>query len=309
MSNDIVTLVQKQKDFFCPAVADNAVLWEKESQFAIQLFQANDYLAKAALGNPTSAQNAIINVAAIGISLNPALKHAYLVPRSSKQNGKYITNVCLDISYMGLLHLAMESGSILWGQARVVRANDTFEITSLGTEPVHKYNPFAKDRGDIVGAYCTVKTSTGDYLTETMSIDEIYDIRARSESFKKGYGPWISDLIEMIKKTVVKRANKYWPKVERLSNAIEYLNTVNGEGFEQEPVLRHYSENEIKKLEEEQEDEFTAKVNTMIEGIIKCQSIEKLKAEFKEAFIFTRGHKMQKDVQAAYNERKEALNV
>lgn len=309
MSMDIIELVNKQESFFVPAVSDNSVTWQKESQFAIQLFQANDYLAKAALGNPTSAQNAIINVAAIGVSLNPALKHAYLVPRSVKKNGKYISNVCLDISYMGLLHLAMESGSIMWGQARIVRANDTFEIVSLGAEPKHSYNPFAKDRGDIVGVYCTVKTSSGDFLTETMTIDEVYDIRARSESFKKGYGPWVSDTEEMIKKTVIKRANKYWPKVERLSNAIEYLNTVNGEGFEQEPVLQHYSEKEINKLEKEQESEFMTKVNTMIESIEKCQSIEKLKAEFKEAFIFTKGHKIQKNVQAAYNKQKELLNV
>ena len=64
MSN-IVEFVQQQEQFFAPAVTDNAVTWQKESQFAIQLFQANDFLAKTALNNPTSAQNAIINVAAI----------------------------------------------------------------------------------------------------------------------------------------------------------------------------------------------------------------------------------------------------
>jgi recombination protein RecT len=38
-------------------------------------------------------------VAAIGITLNPASKLAYLVPRDGM--------VCLDISYMGLLHRAV----------------------------------------------------------------------------------------------------------------------------------------------------------------------------------------------------------
>lgn len=308
MSDDIVSLVQSQKGFFCPAVIDNSVIWEKESQFAIQLFQANDYLAKAALSNPTSAQNAIINVAAIGISLNPALKHAYLVPRSVKKNGKYVSNVCLDISYMGLLHLAMESGSILWGQAVIVHEKDDFKLTGLGNLPHHNYSPFG-DRGEIIGAYCTVKTSHGDYLTECMSISDIYDIRARSESFKKGYGPWVSDTGEMIKKTVVKRANKYWPKVDRLSNAIEYLNNENGEGFEKEPVMPHYSESEIKQLEKEANDNFVDEVSALIEGMRNCENIESLKGIFAKAYTKTKGHALQKDVQAMYNEMKGKLNV
>ncbi len=113
---NIVEFVQHQEPFFNDAAAaDAAISWKKESQFAIQLFQANDYLAKTALANPISAQNAVINVAAIGVSLNPALKHAYLIPRGGR--------VCLDISYMGLLNLAIESGSIMWGQAVIVHEN------------------------------------------------------------------------------------------------------------------------------------------------------------------------------------------
>lgn len=298
MSN-IVEFVQQQEQLFAPAVTDSAVTWQKESQFAIQLFQANDFLAKTALNNPTSAQNAIINVAAIGISLNPAMKHAYLVPRKG--------NVCLDISYMGLMHLAMESGSILWGQAVIVHEKDDFKLTGLGNLPEHNYSPFG-DRGQIVGAYCTVKTAQGDYLTECMSIDEIYSIRNRSESYKRNSGPWVTDAGEMIKKTVVKRANKYWPKVERLSNAIEYLNTVNGEGIEKEPVMPHYSEKEVNKLEQQQKNEFEDKVNEALEKMELCESFEKLKSLFQEAYLMTKGNPLQKNVQSEYTKHKARLN-
>lgn len=299
MSN-IVEFVQQQEQFFIPAVTDNSVTWQKESQFAIQLFQANDFLAKTALSNPVSAQNAIINVAAIGISLNPAMKHAYLVPRKG--------SVCLDISYMGLLHLAMESGSILWGQAVIVHEKDEFKLNGLGNLPEHNYSPFG-DRGSIIGAYCTVKTSQGDYLTECMSIDDIYSIRNRSESYKRGSGPWVTDAGEMIKKTVVKRANKYWPKVERLSNAIEYLNTVGGEGIEKEPIMPHYSEQEVKKLEQQQHDEFAKKVDEEIEKMGLCESFEQLKSVFQNAYIMTKGDPLQQKVQAEYAKQKEKLNV
>lgn len=124
---NIVEFVKQQEPLFMGALSAEVVSWQKESQFAIQYFQKNDFLAKTALSNPTSAQNAIINVAAIGISLNPASKLAYLVPRDGM--------VCLDISYMGLLHIAMESGVILWGQAKLVHANDTYESNGLDKAP------------------------------------------------------------------------------------------------------------------------------------------------------------------------------
>ena len=79
--NDLVTLVNNQQPFFSNVLTTDEVNWKKESQFAIQAMTTNDFLGKVALENPVSVQNAIINIAAIGISLNPALKHAYLVPR------------------------------------------------------------------------------------------------------------------------------------------------------------------------------------------------------------------------------------
>ena len=164
MSFSIVEFVKQQEPFFSGAVTDQSVTWAKESQFAMQLFQKNDFLTKTAMNNPVSAQNAIINVAAIGITLNPASKLAYLVPRDGM--------VCLDISYMGLLHLAQATGSIKWGQCKLVYSNDTYESNGLDTAPTHKYNAFG-DRGAVVGGYCTVKTPDGDYLTEEMSLAEI----------------------------------------------------------------------------------------------------------------------------------------
>lgn len=72
MSLTLVDFVKQQEPLFIKAATDERMVWAKESQFAIQLFQNNDYLAKVAFQNQTSTQNAIINVAAIGISLNPA---------------------------------------------------------------------------------------------------------------------------------------------------------------------------------------------------------------------------------------------
>lgn len=218
---NIVEFVGQQAGLFSKALTDQAISWQKEQQFAIQAFQKNEFLEKTARNNPASAQNAIINVAAIGITLNPAAKLAYLVPRDGA--------VCLDISYMGLLHLAQVSGAIQWGQCKLVHQGDTYESNGLDKAPTHRYNAFG-DRGPVVGGYCTVKTAQGDYLTEEMSLAEIQAVEASS---KAKNGPWKNWWDEMARKTIVKRASKYWPRCERLDHAIDHLNTDGGEGIDQ----------------------------------------------------------------------------
>lgn len=197
----------------------NRVEWESEKNFAIQQIYKNDYAVSVAQQNPVSVQNAVRNIAAIGLSLNPALKHAYLVPRDGAIN--------LEVSYMGLMHLAQDTGSIAWGQCKIVHMNDKYINRGLSVEPTHEYQSFG-DRGAIVGVYCVVKTKDGDYLTHEMDITDVYAIRERSKAFKSGKSsPWKTDEKEMIKKTCVKQASKYWPKVEvdnRLDTAIHVLN-------------------------------------------------------------------------------------
>lgn len=232
MSNkQIATIINDQRDQFITVNVDPTIEFAREAQFAMQIMENSTYMTGICRQNPNSLKNAIINVAAIGISLNPASKLAYLVPRKGA--------VCLDISYMGMMHLAQATGAILWGQANLVREGDTFELNGIAGEPVHKHNPFDKERQTrpIVGAYVVIKTDSGDFLTECMSATEVYSIRDRSEAWKaykkdnSKLCPWNTDEGEMIKKTVVKRAAKYWPRRTRLDQAIHHLNTDGGEGF------------------------------------------------------------------------------
>lgn len=230
MSNILATI---QEDIYSTRerfekMAGGAMNFEREAGFAVQVITSNDYAMRVAMDNRQSVINAVTNVAAIGISLNPAKKQAYLVPRDGK--------ICLDISYMGLLDLAIQSGSVMWGQAELVYEQDRFELQGFDHPPVHNRNPFAKDRGAIVGVYVVVKTRDGDYLTSCMSLDEVYDIRDRSIAWKAWISkqkkcPWVTDEGEMIRKTVIKRAYKLWPKTDRLDQAVHFLNTEGGEGL------------------------------------------------------------------------------
>ena len=238
MNNDLIACQQdisQTEERFTKVMSENVspVNFKKESEFAMQLLEKNNFLVSTARRNPTSLKNAIVNIASIGLSLNPAERHAYLVPRDGM--------VCLDISYMGFCQLATEAGSIDWVQAKLVHRNDSFETSGLSKEPLHNFNPFG-DRGECVGVYCVAKLKTGEYLTEIMSIGDCHSIRDRTsawkafESGKAKSCPWFTDEGEMMKKTVIKRAVKLWPKInmDRLNNAIHVVNEHEGIDFDQE---------------------------------------------------------------------------
>lgn len=231
MSNAIALItgdIYGARDAFEAVLTDRSIKFDREAEFAIQIITQSDYAMKLAQSNRQSVINAVTNIAGIGISLNPAKKQAYLVPRDGK--------ICLDISYMGLLDIATATGSIKWAKAAVVYSNDQFALAGFDNPPQHQFNPFSKDRGEPVGVYVVVKTADGDYLTEAMSVDEVNEIRDRSSAWrawidKKKSCPWVTDWSEMAKKTVIKRAYKTWPKTDRLDQAIHHLNTDGEEGL------------------------------------------------------------------------------
>lgn len=194
----------------------NLVIYQKEAMFALQALERSEPLRNCA---PASVRNSIINVASVGLSLNPTTQYAALVPRKSV--------ACLDIMYRGMVKLATDSGSVRWVKAVLVHANDEFEYCGVDQRPHHKLDPFATvaARGEIVGGYTIAKLSQGDVLIDTMSHEDFTRVRACS---KAKDSPWVEWFDEMCKKTLIKRASKLWPQSERLARGIEILNEHEG---------------------------------------------------------------------------------
>ena len=253
--------IAKAKDKFTEInKVNNLVNYDKEAMFAMQAIKNNNYLMKIANDAPSSLRDAVINIAAIGLSLNPAEKLAYLVPRGGK--------ACLDVSYMGLIKLATDTGSILWARAELVHENDHLNYKGATEKPeISIDKPF--DRGPVVGVYCVAKTKEGDYLAGIMSKAECYAIRDRSESGKKGKGPWFTDEGEMMKKTIIKRESKTWPKTdktERFDHAIEVINEHEGIDFSAHKICG-VPLDEFVPLEEIDEDKIKALYTASLELI------------------------------------------
>ena len=191
-----------------------AIVFKKEALFAMQAIKNSEWLQKC---DRSSIQDAVINVASIGISLNPAEKLAYLVPRDNR--------ACLDISSRGLVKLATDSGNIQWAKSVLVYEDDTFKFHGFEIMPTHDSHPFKKNRGEIIGGFCAAKLNDGSYLVDTMSREDLDHVKSTS---KAQNGPWKSWPEEMMKKTLIKRASKTWPNNTRLMQAVQIINEHEG---------------------------------------------------------------------------------
>lgn len=209
-------------------LAPTGLDYNAERVFAYQILsrKGNEYAMSVAENNPQSLLLALVNLAATGLTLNPAHAFAYLVPRDGA--------IKLDISYRGFIKIATDGGAILWAKAELVHERDHFDYRGPAQEPEHHADPFG-DRGAIRGAYCIAKTADGAVLCDAMSLDELYRVRACSDAWTKGAkgkkGPWEAWEPEMMKKTVLKRARKTWPQstqLERLDKAIDVANDTEG---------------------------------------------------------------------------------
>lgn len=205
-------------------VVDEAT-FAKEVSFACQILGRNEYLAGC---EKQSILEAVLNVAQVGLTLNPASKMAYLVPRMV--SGKRMC--CLEPSYMGLCKLATDTGSIKNIYAHLVYEGEAFEYT-LGTAPSISHKPSLGLRDNPVAVYAVAVLSDNRTQVEVMDVSEVDAIRETSESYKSFKAGktksciWETYYGEMARKTVIKRLFKYLPKSEvwdKLYQAVELDN-------------------------------------------------------------------------------------
>jgi len=190
----------------------------REISFATQLVQSSAQLQKC---TAESVLKSIVNIANVGLTLNPAAKEAYLIPR---WNGKLRANeATLSPGYIGLAKLIISTGSVTSINTQLVYENDQFSIDlAESLKPVtHKPELVNSKRGEIMGVYSLATMPDGTKQVEWMDVDDINEIRNYSEgykAFKAGKTKsciWESHYGEMARKTAIKRLYKYLPRANK----------------------------------------------------------------------------------------------
>lgn len=204
---------------------------KREISFAIQMINKSTQLQKC---SPDSRLTAVMNISNIGLTLNPAAKEAYLIPRWNSVSG--MMEAVLEPSYVGLTKLLTDAGSVKAMLCQIVYEKDEFVVDLANNmQPVvHKPKLSRSERGEIQGFYALATLIDGTRQVEYMSLEEIKEIRERSETYKAFMNKkiqsctWVTDFGEMGRKTVIKRIYKYLPRTERMQKidqAIDFDNS------------------------------------------------------------------------------------
>lgn len=186
---------------------------------------------------------AIGQCAQMGLEPNTVLGHAYLVPFNTKRKDtqgreRWVKSVQVVIGYKGLIDLARRSGQIASIAAHEVCTNDHFELV-YGLDEKLNHSPSMGERGEVIGFYAVAKLQGGGHAFEFMSVHQVREIMAATQS-KGKYGPWHDHFTEMGRKTVIRRLAKYLPLSVEFQTAValdgmaaadkdQNLDTIDGE--------------------------------------------------------------------------------
>jgi recombination protein RecT len=170
----------------------------RELGFAAQLISKSPALQKC---NASTIIDAVVNCARAKITLNPAMRLAYLIPRK--------TTATLDISYMGFITILKKSGGCKYIDATCVYIDEEFQFNPA--EGTLKHTPYfalteaeQKNR-KIIGCYSRAVLPSNDVVFCYMPFWEIEKVKRFSEGSDAKWSAWQNWEEEMIKKTVIKR--------------------------------------------------------------------------------------------------------
>lgn len=187
----------------------------KAADICVRYFARSEQRAKLAQCTPESFLTALNDCIRYGLTPTPAMECGYFIPYIPKDRGGKAAGpgeVKFQISYRGILEIARRNGVV--AKAWAVHDGDLFDWTAGENESiVHKPKLTAKrDQSTLLAVYVVAKyTIAGKekVMYEVMSKAEVDAVRAKSPA--AGSGPWVTDYIEMAKKTVIRRASKNWP--------------------------------------------------------------------------------------------------
>ena len=162
---------------------------------------------------PASLMKAVVEASSLGLLPDNVLGAGYILPYGP--NAKFIPG------FRGLMDLARRSGKVAGIQARIIYEGDDFYY-EYGSDTKLKHIPaqMAGDEpGAPVGAYASATLiDTGEVVFEVMWEEDIEAIRKRSPAGRSG--PWVTDKLEMWRKTPLRRLMKYLPLSPEIQSAV-----------------------------------------------------------------------------------------
>jgi len=167
---------------------------------------------------PLSVLNAVMTCAELNLYPSATLGTAYFVPYLNRKNREHQFYECqLIVGYRGMCTLARRSGEIVSIQVEVVREGDEFEL-EYGLNPIFRHKPKGDTSKPVLKVWALAMLKGGGHQMVVMSREEIEAVRERSRAADSG--PWVTDTVEMAKKTAIRRLCKLLPLTPEVENSL-----------------------------------------------------------------------------------------
>lgn len=171
-------------------------------QSVIAIAGSDDLLAVA---EPRSVFNACLTAASLSLPINKNLGFAHII--GYKNNKKGIVEAQFQLGARGFRELAQRSGQYSIINQGDVREGELKGRNRLTGEMVFTWcdDDAEREQLPVIGYFSYFKLGNGFASTLYMSKDQIIAHGQRySQSFKRGYGPWVDNFDAMALKTVSK---------------------------------------------------------------------------------------------------------
>jgi len=259
------------------------VLGRKADSFvtsALTAINQNDMLKDADKG---TVYGSLMIAASMGLTINPNLGFAYLVP--FKNNKKGISECQFQMGYKGFKQLAIRSGEFHNLYAKKVFEGQKIEDNSF----LGYYFDWSKKQSDkIIGYASYFRLLNGFESTFFMTTEELQAHGMRfSQSFKntktRPYSLWTTDFDKMSLKTVTKLHlnSGEAPLSIEMQKAVLNDQAVIHADQEGETIQVDYADNKTLSIEETKDEQERERVKNFIDQV---DSIEKLK-EVEDASV------------------------
>lgn len=137
--------------------------------------------------NPQTVLGAMMTSAALGLEPNTVQQQAFLIPykKRVKRGSAWVDEYdCqFQIGARGFVTLFYRAPQILSVDGDAIHDGDIFDHMK-GSESFLKYSKALHNRGALLGAFSHVKLRDGGESACVLPVEEIYKIRARSETYK-----------------------------------------------------------------------------------------------------------------------------
>lgn len=193
------------------------VLGDKATGFVTSVLQVINDSKMLQKADTNSIFNAAMTAATLDLPINPNLGFAYIIPYNNKGG----TVAQFQMGYKGFIQLAQRSG-----QYKTISATPIYAGQLIKENPLtgFEFNFDVAGEGDAIGYASYFELLNGFQKTLYMTLEDVQThAKTYSQSYKKGFGPWVENFEVMALKTVIKLLiSKYGPLSVDMEKAVTF---------------------------------------------------------------------------------------